>query len=289
MKTSAATLSMLLAVSACGGSALPPATSLALGYPPRPSTGVTERMPPDEYGTTVDVFAPVSASALAVMGEPDRAAADRPFDAERRPAELLTFLGVRPGMRLAVLVAGSGYTTDLLARAVAPGGTVYAENPRLVRATADNAWAARLATPGMKNVVRVDRELDDPLPPEATDLDLIVINLAYHDTVWLGVDRQGMNRRVFQALKSGGKYVVIDHSARPGSGVRPVRSLHRIDEAVVVNEAQRAGFRLEKDGDFLRNPSDARDWNDSLEGTRERGDTSDRFAVMFEKSLAIRP
>jgi predicted methyltransferase len=246
-------------------------------------------MPPDEYGTTVDVFAPVSASALAVMGEPDRAAADRPFDAERRPAELLTFLGVRPGMRLAVLVAGSGYTTDLLARAVAPGGTVYAENPRLVRATADNAWAARLATPGMKNVVRVDRELDDPLPPEATDLDLIVINLAYHDTVWLGVDRQGMNRRVFQALKSGGKYVVIDHSARPGSGVRPVRSLHRIDEAVVVNEAQRAGFRLEKDGDFLRNPSDARDWNDSLEGTRERGDTSDRFAVMFEKSLAIRP
>jgi predicted methyltransferase len=283
MNTSAVTLAVLLAVSACGGSTLPPATTVASGYPPGPSMGLTERMPPDENGTTVDVYAPLSANAVAVTTEPDRVETDRPFDAERRPAELLTFLGARPGMRVAVLVAGSGYTADLLARAVAPAGIVYAENPRLVRATADAAWTARLAMPGMKNVVRVDRELDDPLPPEATDLDLVVINLAYHDTVWLGVDRERMNRTAYGALKSGGKYVVIDHSARPGSGIRHVRSLHRIDEAVVVEEARRVGFRLEKEGDFLRNPSDARDWNDSLKGTRERGDTSDRFAVMFEK------
>jgi predicted methyltransferase len=86
---------------------------------------------------------------------------------------MLTFLGASPGMRAAVLGAGSGYTTELVARAVAPGGTVYAENPGWVLGAAEQPWAARLATPAMRAVQRLDRELDDPLPSEVADLDLV--------------------------------------------------------------------------------------------------------------------
>ena len=92
-----------------------------------------------------------------------------------------------------------------------------------------------------------------------------------------------MNRAAYRALKHGGRYVVIDHSAQPGRGFEHVRSLHRIDEAVVVREVQRAGFGLDREGEFLRNPSDPRDWNDSAEEVRDGVDTSDRFAAMFVK------
>ena len=138
----------------------------------------------------------------------------------------------------------------------------------------------------MRTVVRVDRELADPIPPEARDLDLVVLNLVYHDSVWLGIDRARMNGAVFAALRKGGKYVIIDHSARPGVGLADTRTLHRIDQAVVTEEVERAGFRLEREADFLRNPSDKRDWNDSPEATPEWADDSDRFALMFVKEAA---
>jgi predicted methyltransferase len=96
------------------------------------------------------------------------------------------------------------------------------------------------------------------VPPEVRDLDLVTFNFVYHDTVWLGTDRAKMNRAVFNALKPGGVYIVADHSARPGSGVADVKSLHRIDEAVVRAEVQAAGFRLVEEALFLRNPDDPR-------------------------------
>ncbi len=221
--------------------------------------------------------------ARALVDAPDRTAADRLLDGGRHPAELLTLLGVTPGMRLAELVAGAGYTAELLARAVAPSGVVYAVNPRFVLDRAEKAWSERLARPSMRTVVRLDRELDDPFPPEATGLDLVVVNLVYHDTVWLGVDRQKMNRAVFSVLKPGGVYAVIDHSARPGRGLADVQTLHRIDERTVRDEVERAGFRLVRKDSFLRNPSDARDWNDSPDAAAERRGKSDRFALLFAK------
>jgi len=229
--------------------------------------------------------APILATpeAHAVVDAPDRSPEDRQLDPGRRPAELLTFLRVAPGMRVGELVAGGGYTAELLARAVAPGGVVYAENPRVILQASGESWAARLSRPAAKNIVRVDRELDDPFPPEARDLDLVVINLVYHDTVWLGVDRERMNRAVFAALKKGGKYYVIDHSARPGVGLADVQTLHRIDEVLVRDEVRRAGFVMEDGDSFLRNPSDMRDWNDSPTAAADRRGTSDRFALRFAK------
>jgi predicted methyltransferase len=186
-------------------------------------------------------------------------------------------------MRVAELVAGGGYTAELLARGVSPDGVVYAENPAFFLRTGESAWRARLARPAAKNIVRVDRELYEPLPPDASDLDLVVVNLVYHDMVWLGVDRSLMNRAVFEALRRGGAYVVVDHSARAGSGLADVKTLHRIDEAAVLGEVEAAGFRLSGASDAWRNPADTRDWNDSPQFAAGRRGTSDRFALRFVK------
>jgi predicted methyltransferase len=264
---------MLALLPACSSSATHPVTAVAAPAPAL-HTGVTDRMPPDEAAST---------HAQAIVMAADRSESDRRFDDERRPAELLTFLGVDPGWRVAVLVAGVGYTAELMARAVGPNGTVYAQNPGFVLASADEEWSSRLGNPPMSRVVRVDRELADPLPPEARDLDLVLINLVYHDAVWLGVDRARMNRAVFNALRPGGRYVVIDHSARSGAGYIDARALHRIDQTVVEAEVESAGFQLAKEGQFLRNPSDTRNWSASPDYTRQRGDTSDRFVLMFVK------
>jgi len=141
------------------------------------------------------------------------------------------------------------------------------------------------------NVVRAELPFEHPLPPEARDLDLVVMNLIYHDVAATKTDREAMNRRVFDALRPGGAYVLIDSSAADGSGVSAVETLHRIDEAVVRDEVIRAGFRLEAEGAFLRNPADRRDWNtspDAAEAAGRRG-TSDRFALRFVKPLTIAP
>jgi predicted methyltransferase len=252
---------------------------LAIATVPASCAGRAETgAPPHEQAP---IFAP--AQARAVVEAPDRSPADRQLDVGRRPAELLTFLRVAPGMRVGELVAGAGYTAELLARAVGPSGVVYAENPAIVVKSSGELWAKRLSTPAAKNIVRIDRELDDPFPPEARDLDLVVINLVYHDTVLLGVDRDAMNRAVFAALKPGAWYAVIDHSARPGAGIADAQTLHRIDEGFVRGEVERAGFVLASGDSFLRNPSDMRDWNDSPGAAAERRGTSDRFALLFAR------
>ena len=138
---------------------------------------------------------------------------------------MLAFFEIRPGMRVAEIGAGGGYTTELLARAVGPTGRVYGQNPKFIlERFAEKPWSERLAKPVNAPVVRVDREFDDPLPPEAKDLDAVLSVLIYHDTVWLETDRARMNAAVFAALKSGGIYGVIDHSARPGAGTSEVKT-----------------------------------------------------------------
>jgi len=219
-----------------------------------------------------------------VVFDPDRLDADRALDAGRRPEELLAFLDVAPGQRLGEIGAGGGYTTELVARAVGERGRVYAENNRFVlEKFAAKPWSDRLQRRAMRNVVRVDREFDDPFPPEARDLDIVYVVLFYHDTVWMGANRDRMNRAVFEALRPGGSYIIVDHSARPGSGTADAQTLHRIDEPYVIAEVERAGFKLRAVGDFLRNAADKRDWNASPRTAGERRGTSDRFALQFVK------
>ena len=196
----------------------------------------------------------------ALVASPDRSEADRANDARRKPAQLLEFYGVRPGMHVLDLGAGTGYNTELLARAVGATGKVYAQNTRsIVDNMLKGRFDERLQKPVMKNVVHVVREFDDPLPADVRNLDLVTINFTYHDISYMNVDRAKMNRAVFNALKPAGIYIVADHSARAGTGVSEAKTLHRIDEALVRREVEAAGFRFVAEGGFLRNPKDPRD------------------------------
>lgn len=244
--------------------------------------GCAHTAPPSESTPAAPVLS--AAAAQALVDAPDRLEADRAIDAGRHPAAMLEFVGVGPGMKVAELMAGGGYTSELLARAVGPTGTVYGQNPPFIlERFAEKPWSERLARPINAKVVRADREFDAPLPPEVNDLDAVVSNAIYHDTVWLKADRTKMNAAIFQALKPGGVYIVVDSSAKAGAGVSEVQTLHRIEEQVVRDEVLAAGFKLAAESDVWRNPQDTRDWSASPSAAGERRGTSDRFALKFVK------
>lgn len=216
------------------------------------------------------------------VSAPDRPADDKALDAGRQPEQVLAFFGIRPGMKVADLFAGGGYTTELLSRAVGPTGTVYSENgpfPEKFKKIGET-WHSRLQKPALKNVVEVDKWVDAPdlFPVAPGTLDAVLINLNYHDLVWLKADRAKMNAAVFAALKSGGIYGIVDHSAKPGTGAQDASTLHRIDENFVVQEVEQAGFKLVGESSALRHPNDDRTWIVFA----HRGET-DRFILKFEK------
>lgn len=259
----------------CGGTHPPPSLAAAPSASAAPATAPA--------ASTTEVRGPAQTPAQNVVAAADRSEADRALDAGRKPAELLAFLGVRPGMRVADLAAGGGYTTELLARAVGDTGTVYGQNTKFILGFAEKPWSERLALPVMKKVVRIDSEFDEPLPANVKDLDLVTLVLFYHDTVWLETDRPRMNRNIFAALKSGGVFAIVDHSAKAGEGVSVVKTLHRIEESVVKAEVTQAGFVLDAEADFLRVPDDTRDWSASPRTAGERRGHSDRFVLRFKK------
>lgn len=195
-----------------------------------------------------------------IVHDRDRSDEDRVIDQSRRPEKLLEFYDVRPGMRVLDLSAGGGYNTELLARVVGREGIVYAQNSRyFLDNIVKGRFDERRQKPVMQKVLHLVREFEDPVPPEVRNLDLVTFNFNYHDTVWLGVDRAKMNRAVFSALKTGGVFIVADHSARPGAGINEVKSLHRIEESVVRREVEAAGFKFVAEAGILRNPDDPRD------------------------------
>jgi predicted methyltransferase len=225
----------------------------------------------------------ISQAISSAVNAPDRPAADKQLDASRHPEQILAFFGVAPGMKVADLWAGGGYTTELLARVVGPNGKVYSQNGPFPPAfkKGEEAWKARLKEPGMSNVVELSRPFDKPddiLPVPSESLDAVIIDMNYHDLVGRGYDRAKINGAVFRALKPGGVYGVIDNSAAPGSGARDAGTLHRIDEAFETDEIKQAGFRLVAVSAVLRNPKDDRTWF----VMKHRGE-QDRFVLKFVK------
>lgn len=264
----------LVAATACSPGAPPPPPAIAPAGPAKSASALPS-------ATNEPALSP---AIRAIVDADDRAPEDRALDAGRKPGALLAFLGLSPGARVAEIAAGGGYTTELLARAVGPTGVVFSQNNKfIVDRFAQKPWTARLAKPVNAKVVRVERELDEPLPPEAKDLDMVVNVLFYHDTIWMKTDRERMNKAVFAALKPGGTYVIVDHSGRPGTGTTETQSLHRIEETVLRDEIVKAGFRLTGEASFLRNPNDARDWNDAPSASAEKRGTSDRFVLKFSR------
>jgi predicted methyltransferase len=228
------------------------------------------------------VAPPGTVPPQAIVDAADRTPEDREADGRRHPVELLEFLGVRPGARVADLAAGSGYTTELLARAVAPSGVVYAQNDKAtIEKFVSESWPKRLTRAATHNVVRMDREFDAPFSPDAHHLDLVTLLFSYHDIVAGAGDRSKLNGEVFRALEPGGLYVVADHRAAPGAGLEAASTLHRIEEKVVREEVEAAGFTFVESGEFLRDPSD-----DATEPSFKRGFATDRFILKFKKPEA---
>jgi predicted methyltransferase len=235
---------------------------------------------PAPYTPAADTSEPIKAAIAAE----DRSPEDRALDAGRKPGEVFTFFKIAPGQKIGELFAGGGYTTEMLARIVGEGGKVYAQNTKeIMDKFARKPWSERAAKPIMKNVVGVEQPTETPFPPEAKNLDAVVSVLNYHDFVWMKVDRAKMNKAVFDALKPGGIYAIIDHSAAEKSGTRDVETFHRIDEETVKQEVTAAGFKLDAESDVLRNPADTRDWNGSPKAAAEKRGTTDRFVLRFVK------
>jgi predicted methyltransferase len=237
------------------------------------------------------------AQIAAIVKSPDRSAADRNNDLRRKPEQILAFIGLRPGMVVLDVVAGGGYTTELLARAVGPTGKVFGQaqprDPsRPVPAGARPPGAGLLDREARLSAAKVAaapiglvlQRLVDPAPPELAQgkLDVVTLMFNYHDLGALGEGRGQMNRAVFAALKPGGVYIVADHSGRPGTGISESTTLHRIEEAFLRSEVEAAGFKLMDSGSFLRNPADPRD-----KETPEPAMPKDEFILKFVKPGAL--
>jgi predicted methyltransferase len=216
----------------------------------------------------------------AIIAASDRTDADRQTDKRRDPMQLLTFAAARPGMKVLDMGAGGGYSTELMARAVAPNGVVFGQNAADLSERAKTRFEARLNTPAGKNIVSLVRPYDDPVPAEARDLDLITFLFYYHDTTYMSVDRAEMNRKLYAALKPGGVLVIADHSARPGDGTSVGKTFHRIEESALRREVEAAGFKLVAEGDFWRHPEDTRDFS-IQPPTRP----VDEFVLKFQKPM----
>ncbi len=216
----------------------------------------------------------------AIIAAPDRTDADRQTDKRRDPAKLLAFTAARPGMKVLDMGAGGGYSTELMARAVAPTGVVYGQNAADLPERPKTRFEARLKTPAGKNIVSLVRPFDDPVSADVRELDLITFLFYYHDTTYMSVDRAEMNRKLFAVLKPGGSLVIADHSARPGDGTSVGKTFHRIEESVLRREVEAAGFKLVAEGDFWRHPEDTRDFS-IQPPTRP----VDEFVLKFQKPM----
>jgi len=265
--------SALLALASCGGAPVNPASPASPAAPSQPAPGAGAAETPAATDPTA-----ATDPILAAVNAP-RDPADASRDDLRQPVALLRFSGVAPGMRVADLGSGPGYTGHLLAHVVGAGGKVYAQNPRQWAGFSWPDWEKRKASGDLPQVELVERPFEDPLPPDVRALDVVFSILIYHDTAYMGVDRKKMNAAVFAALVPGGVYTIVDHDAARGAGTTVAKTLHRIEKDTVIREVQAAGFELVEEGDFLRHESDDHTgvaWADPQPVT-------DRFVLKFRK------
>jgi predicted methyltransferase len=228
---------------------------------------------------------PIHPAIQAAVDSQERLPKDRARDENRHYAEIMEFFGVRPGMTVIELFAAGGNTAEVLARTVGPTGKVYMQNPDFFyERFGTQAVDERLANNRLPNVVRLDKPLND-LGLAPSSLDGAVAFMVLHDFFWLSPDVPDILADLYKALKPGGWFGVVDHSAPAGSGARDAldskKGTHRIDEAYVKKLFAEAGFVLEASNDVLRNPADDRTkpfYDESF-----RGKSTDRFVLRFRK------
>ncbi|MBS0378708.1 MAG: class I SAM-dependent methyltransferase [Proteobacteria bacterium] len=217
-------------------------------------------------------------AAIADSARPD---SDRARDAQRKPAETLAFAGVKPGDQVLEIAPGTGYYTRLLSAIVGPKGkvTVYLVGPLPKAGATPPPIQAIAADPHYGNVTLIMQRLTEAKPSAAFGLVWTTQN--YHDLHNIAdLSMLAINNAIFDALKPGGVYFVLDHAAQAGSGVGETNTLHRIEEESVKNEVTSVGFRLAGESNILRNPADPRTGK-VFEG--EIQGHTDQFILKFRK------
>lgn len=236
-------------------------------------------LPFTQAGADQDIKDVISA-AIANPARPD---SDRKQDANRKSLEVLTFAGVKPGDYVADFIPGGGYVTRLFSKIVGKDGHVYAVVPTELKKTADESVKAIAADPEYPNVSVVRMPVNEFKTPEK--LDMVWTSMNYHD---LGLkffgpaDLAKVNKSIYNALKPGGVYLVLDHAAELGSGARDTGTLHRIDAKLVRKQVEAAGFKLEAASKALKNPKD--DHTLKVFDSSIRGKT-DKFIFRFRKPM----
>ena len=213
------------------------------------------------------------------IANPERTAADRERDARDKPAEIMAFAGVKPGMVVADIFSAGGYYTELLAGAVGPTGKVLAINNVPYANYAKDGIAARYKDGRLQNVEQhlVEASYMN-IPPKSVDLAVIV--MAYHDTWWIDekegwpeINHDGFLDSVRRMLKPGGKLLIVDHNAAAGTGKEMASKVHRLNEEWAKKSIVSRGFVYEKSYDGLRNPNDQLDkmvYDPAVKGKTDR-------------------
>lgn len=218
------------------------------------------------------------------IANPQRSEADRLRDASDKPATVLNFIGLRPRMRVADLISGGGYYSELMSYVVGPRGKVISHTVKTYDRWAAEERKTRFAAGRLPNVVPLYSELPE-LELGDEPLDLILMVKVYHDIyyrsdIWPRVNRDDFFARIRKALKPGGILAVIDHAALPGTGSSAAQGLHRIDQAFAKVDIERAGFEFQAESDVLRNPADDHTLNVFDAGIQGH---TDRFVYRFVK------
>jgi predicted methyltransferase len=221
----------------------------------------------------------------AAVADSARPQADRDRDADRKPAECIAFAGLKPGQRIADLLPGSGYFTRIFSGVVGAKGEVIAvATPKRPDAPADRpepsaAVRAIAADAHYKNVtVSVQKLVELKLPEK---LDMVWTSQNYHDVHNVkDIDVGAFNKAIFESLKPGGTYLVIDHATEPGAGFTATSTLHRSDPEAVKAEVLAAGFEFAGSSDVIASATD-----DHKTAVFEQGlhDKTDRYVLKFRK------
>jgi predicted methyltransferase len=220
-----------------------------------------------------------TAAISAAVADPLRPAADTARDAARKPAQIVAFAGVEPGDKVAELMPGGGYYTRILAKTVGPQGHVYALVPTGFANRPGGLDALNALAQQYGNVTVVATDLANF--KLGTPVDVVWTTENYHDFHnGPNANIAGLNAAAFAALKPGGVYFIEDHAAAAGSGTTATSTLHRIDPAAAISEAEAAGFKLDGQSKALANPDDAHD--KAVFDPSIRGET-DKFALRFRK------
>ena len=208
---------------------------------------------------------PTDPAIQKAIASPERTEADRDRDLREKPAEILAFAGIKPGMTVADLFSGGGYYTELLAGVVGPKGKVYSLNNVPYEGDSKKDREARFTEGRLGNVEhRVVEASYFNLPPKSIVAAIIV--MSYHDVFWIDekegwpeINTTGFLDSVKRMLKPGGKLLVIDHNAPAGSGREMASKAHRLNEEWAKKSLTSNGFVLEKTYDGLRNKDDQLD------------------------------